>query len=57
MPRGVPGAVLGPAEAQARARVLMTRQPLADSICVHGDSDDAALKARAVRAALGPRRR
>lgn len=57
IPRGHPGAVLDAAAAAEQARRLITALPPADSICVHGDGDDALATAAAVRAALGARAR
>lgn len=50
-PRTEPGAVLGP-EAAARQAVELARSGGFDSICIHGDSIDAAEVARSVRHAL-----
>ena len=62
LPRGEPGAVLGPEAAAAQAVGLAAGEARAvsgelirieaDSICVHGDSPDAARTAAAVRSAL-----
>ncbi|MBP6627810.1 MAG: LamB/YcsF family protein [Kofleriaceae bacterium] len=49
--RGRPGALLGPAAAAARARVL---SPEVDLVGVHADGADALAVARAVRAAVEP---
>lgn len=54
VPRGEPGAmIVDPDAAAARALALA---PAHDALCVHGDTDGAVAIARAVRAALGPRR-
>jgi UPF0271 protein len=50
LPRGTPGAVLADAAAIAEQAVRLA--PLADSLCVHGDTPGAVAHARAVRAAL-----
>jgi UPF0271 protein len=54
LPRGQPGAVLGVDAAAAVARTLAGRSDI-DTVCIHGDGDDATAIARAVRDALGPR--
>jgi UPF0271 protein len=51
VPRGEPGAVLGPEDA-ARQAVAIARAARARSICVHGDSPASPQIARRVRAAL-----
>jgi UPF0271 protein len=50
--REAAGSVLGPEDAAAQALRLAGRF---DTLCVHGDRDDALDVARAVRGALGPR--
>lgn len=50
LPRGAPGALLGPAAAAAQARA---RAGACDTLCVHGDTPDAVAVLAAVRAALG----
>ena len=52
--RGTPGALLAPHEAATQAAALAATAAF-DTLCVHGDSDDALAVARAVRAALGER--
>jgi UPF0271 protein len=57
VPRGEAGAVVAdPAIAASRARELVARGEV-DTICVHGDTPNAVMIARAVRAALGPKAR
>ena len=51
VPRGKPGSVLGPAAAAEQAVRLATTGEV-DTLCVHGDSPDAAAVAEAVRRAL-----
>lgn len=55
VPRGEPGAlIVDPTVAAARARELADRDDV-DTLCIHGDTPDALLIARAVRDALGPK--
>lgn len=56
VPRGEPGAMIAdPARAAERARALAAQGDV-DAICIHGDTEGAIAIARAVRAALGPKR-
>lgn len=56
IPRGQPGALVdNPAVAGVRAAEL-ARGATVDTVCTHGDGPNALAIARAVRAALGPRR-
>lgn len=50
-PRGVPGAVLGAAQAAEQA-VRLARSGVYDTICIHGDTKGAGHTAEAVRQAL-----
>jgi UPF0271 protein len=51
VPRGEPGAVLGEDDAVAQA-LRFARDGSVDSLCLHGDSPDAATLARRIRAEL-----
>ncbi len=51
LPRGTPGALLDAAHA-ARQAARLVREARFETLCVHGDSPDAVVTARAVRAVL-----